>query len=253
MPHSPTLIIGGGLAGLSAAYHLGHNQTVILEAADNPFGLVGSEIKNGFTWDQGPHVSFTEQPYVRELFKDSAEGLLVETPVKVGNRYGAHWIDHPAQTNLYQVPEPLRSKCLNGFLENIKHPHGGALATYRDWLESAFGTAFTDAFPAKYTRKYWTVEPESMSTEWVGSRVLRPSTEDVTQGAKRPLKKNLHYIKTIRYPLHGGYQTFAQKLAANAKIQLATRVTEVDLANKSLKTQSGETWTYDRLISTMVF
>jgi len=30
------------------------------------------------------------------------------------------WIDHPAQTCLYQVPEPLRTQCLESFLETVR-------------------------------------------------------------------------------------------------------------------------------------
>lgn len=110
------LILGAGLAGLSASYHLGHEKCLILEKNLHAFGHLHADFRDGFTWDQGPHVSFTKHEYVKNLFAKSVEGDFDEYEVKTANYYRGSWIDHPAQSSLYQVPEPLRSECLNAFL-----------------------------------------------------------------------------------------------------------------------------------------
>jgi len=112
-----TLILGAGLAGLSASYHIGHDKCLILEKHLHNCGHLHSETREGFTWDQGPHVSFTKSDYVRDLFAKSVLGEFDEYEVKIANYYQGHWINHPAQSNLYQVPEPLRSRCLESFLQ----------------------------------------------------------------------------------------------------------------------------------------
>ena len=64
-------ILGGGLAGLSASFHLGHETCTVYEKRNYAGGHIYSENFNGFTWDEGPHVSFTQNEYVRELFAES--------------------------------------------------------------------------------------------------------------------------------------------------------------------------------------
>ena len=185
------LILGGGLAGLSAAYHLGHANCLILEKAARPFGHAKSWLRNGFTWDEGPHVSFTKNDYVRRLFAESVGGEYDEYEVSIGNYYQGYWIDHPAQSNLYQVPQPLRTECLEGFLNRRPvDPEAKGPSDYAEWLDMAFGHAFAKTFPAAYTRKYWTTDARNLATDWVGARMYRPSEDDVRQGFLGPLSES---------------------------------------------------------------
>ena len=117
MEEVEVLILGAGLAGLSS-YHIGHGRCILLESKSHAFGHISSYEREGFTWDEGPHVSFTKHAYVRELFEDSLVGKFEEYEVTTGNYFKDRWIDHPAQSNLYQVPEPLRSQCLDSFLSS---------------------------------------------------------------------------------------------------------------------------------------
>jgi protoporphyrinogen oxidase len=247
------LILGAGLAGLSASYHLGHDNCVLLEKNLHIYGHLHVEQREGFTWDQGPHVSFTKHDYVRQLFAEGAEGEFDEYEVKTANYFRGHWIDHPAQTSLYQIPEPLRARCLESFLSSRSQDEASATApaNYGEWLERAFGPAFAQTFPAAYTRKYWTREPRDMTTDWVGGRVFLPKVEDVLAGAKGPLDRQTHYITRVRYPKTGGYQTFARKLAKGARVRLGAEVVRIDLVERKVWTASGECYPYRRLINTL--
>jgi len=55
-----TTILGAGLAGLSCSYHIGHQNCLIFEQKSHVGGHIYSHPIGGFTWDEGPHVSFTE-------------------------------------------------------------------------------------------------------------------------------------------------------------------------------------------------
>lgn len=244
------LILGAGLAGLSCSHYLGHENCQILERKGHAYGHIHSEKINGFTWDEGPHVSFTKHSLVRELFADSVDGEFDEYPVKTGNYFRGSWIDHPAQSNLYQLPDPLRGECLASFLgsrvENDAPP-----ANYQEWLERAFGPVFANTFPAAYTRKYWTRDPRDLTTDWVGGRVFQPNVEDVVAGSQGPLDRQTHYITHVRYPRRGGYQAFAQKLATGARIHYGAEVKRIDLRGRRVRTADGRVWTYKRLINTL--
>lgn len=246
------LIIGAGLTGLSCSYHIGHNDCLILEAKSYPYGHIYSEIIDNFTWDEGPHVSFTNHDYVKELFNESVNGEYEEYEVVTGNYFKGHWIEHPAQSNLYQIPEPLRSQCLESFLNSRRDLKEKVIPqNYGEWLHLAFGKVFAENFPYAYTRKYWTVDPVELTTDWVGSRVFNPSVEDVLKGSKGPLGRKTHYIKKVRYPSRGGYQAFAQKLFNGANIELNAEVRKIDLDKKILQTSKGQTFHYENLVNTM--
>lgn len=247
-----TLVLGSGLAGLSSSFHIGHRRCLILEAKPHPYGHIHSEFVDGFVWDEGPHVSFTKHAYVRELFEESLDGKFEEYEVTTGNYFKDRWIDHPAQSNLYQVPEPLRSQCLDSFLSSREQvAKAGDPVNYRDWLHLSFGEVFAETFPSAYTRKYWTVDPAQLTTDWVGGRVFQPSVEDVLNGSKGPLDRQTHYIKKVRYPSHGGYQSYAQRLIDGAKIRLNSRVVRIDLSKQEVYCADGSSYRYRRLINTI--
>ena len=246
------LILGAGLSGLSASYHLGHEKCLIIEKQLHAFGHLHSELREGFTWDQGPHVSFTKNEYVKDLFASSVgnDGF-EEYEVKTANYYRGNWIDHPAQSALYQIPEPLRSQCLESFISSRNSEETKTPGNYQEWLDRAFGPVFAATFPVSYTRKYWTREPKDMSTDWVGGRVYKPNVEDVIQGSKGPLGRATHYITKVRYPRQGGYQSFATKLATGANIRLGAEVVRIDLVEKKVWLATGESISYRRLINTL--
>lgn len=245
-----TLILGAGLAGLAVSYHKGHARCLLLEADDRPFGHIKSHIQGGFTWDEGPHVSFTRHEYVRALFADSVGGGFEEFAAKVGNYFEGHWLDHPAQVALHQVPEPLRSRCVESFLAARQQPLTPP-ANYAEWLVQSLGREFAETFPFVYTEKYWTVPAHELVTEWVGPRMHVPRVEDVVEGAKRSLGRNLHYITTFRYPSRGGYQSFAEKLRQGANIRTGSMVSAIDLAGKKVTLRDGTSFAYQQLVSTI--
>ncbi|MDA7625462.1 FAD-dependent oxidoreductase [bacterium] len=245
-----TLILGAGLAGLSSSYHIGHNKCLILEAKSHAFGHIHSEVLDGFTWDEGPHVSFTKHAYVKELFSDAVNDNFEEYEPVTGNYYHGDWINHPAQSNLYQISEPLRTKCLDSFLSSREKEFADPV-NYDEWLQQAFGAVFAETFPRAYTKKYWTVDPKQLTTDWVGQRVFRPSIDDVINGSNGPLSRNTHYIKKVRYPSEAGYQSFAQKLAKDAKIHLNTVASSIDLLGKIVTSSDGRKYKYNQLINTI--
>lgn len=248
------LILGAGIAGLSASYHIGHEQCLLLEQHEHAFGHVASERRDGFTWDLGPHVSFTKHEYVRRLFQLSVGEQFEEIEVQVGNYYKGHWIAHPAQTSLHQIPEPVRSACLKSFLstrDQINRIDTPAVVNYQQWLEQAFGPVFANTFPCVYARKYWTRDATDLTTDWIGNRILYPNVDDVKEGAVRALGRSMHYITRVRYPRHGGYQAFAEGLRAGSRIAYGASVASIDLASRKVWLADGRCFDYDKLVNTL--
>ncbi len=246
-------ILGAGLAGLSATYHLGQAKgVVVFEAKDHYGGHIYSWQRDGFTWDDGPHISFTMNEYVKDLFAECVDGEYEEVAIKATNCYQGHWIDHPAQTALWQIPEPLRTRCLESFLENSKKTHTPP-KNYEEWLHQAMGPVFADTFPAAYTRKYWTCEPRNLDVDWIGQRVMRPAVDDVVNSAKGPLPGGMYYVndRSPRYPSKGGFLSYCHKLAKGADIRYGKKLEQIDFGKRLLRFADGTQVTYRRLITTV--
>lgn len=248
---SKIIVLGAGLSGLASSYHLGHNHCLIFEKNTYAGGHIFSEYFNGFTWDEGPHVSFTENDYVKEIFAESVNNEYAEYKVETVNYNKGKWVPHPAQSNLFAVSEPLRTECLNDFLSSRSNGKNILPANYDEWLRIAFGNKFADEFSVKYTRKYWTTEPKNMTTNWVGDRVFYPSIEDVINGYKAPLEIQTHYIKKVRYPKKGGYISFARKFTEGANISYKKKLESIDLKDRKLFFEDGTSQNYIKLISTI--
>ena len=252
MSQAHTTILGAGLAGLSCSYHLGHDDCLIFERNSYAGGHIYSHHRDGFVWDEGPHVSFTKHPYVRELFEQSVHGKYLEYEVDVRNYFKGHWIPHPAQSNLWAVPEPIRSDCLDDFLKSRSNIDSvNSPSNYAEWLEQAFGKVFSERFPCVYTKKYWTCEPELMTTDWVGQRVYRPDVEAVERGYYAKPSQSTHYVKAVRYPTKDGYMQFSDKLHEGSNIYFNHCVDSIDLNEHLIVFGNGKQHRYERLISTI--
>jgi len=243
-------ILGAGISGVSASYHIGHGQCVIYEAKPHYGGHIFSFGRDGFTWDDGPHVLFTDSDYVKQVFAEAVDGEFEERAPEVTNYYKGHWIDHPAQSNLYQVPEPLRTQCLESFLQ-ARSRELTTPANYEVWLHQAFGRVFADTFPAAYTRKYWTTEPANLGTDWIGARIYYPSIDDVKGGYKGPLGKSTYWVKKFRYPSRGGFLSFARKLANGARIDYGKTLERIHFGRRKMRFVDGFQAGYETLISTL--
>jgi protoporphyrinogen oxidase len=244
-------VLGAGIAGLATSFHLDHRDAVVFESSSSYGGHARSEHRDGFTWDDGPHISFTANEYVRELFANSVGGAYEECPISPSNYFRGHWIDHPAQTHLYQVPEPLRRECLESFLAT--RDLDGAPANYREWLHQSMGPVFAETFPAAYTRKYWTTDPSNLDIDWIGTRVLKPEVDDVVRGAEGPLPRPTYYVATrdARYPSRGGFMGYTHKLAEGADIRYGKRMERIELARRRMWFTDGSAASYEGLVSTI--
>jgi protoporphyrinogen oxidase len=244
------VVLGAGLAGLSSSFHLEHD-AVIYEATDHYGGHASTEERGSFTWDEGPHISFTTDEYVRELFLESTGGEIEEFPVQATNWFRGSWVDHPAQTSLHQVPEPLRSRCVEDMVAALSVPEAEKPADYGTWLRRTYGETFAENFPAAYTRKYWTTDPSNLGTDWIGPRMYRPTIEEVVAGAKGSLGRSTYYIQAARYPSHGGFGSFTDGFARGARIDYGKRLERAHLGRRELGFADGSQVEFGTLISTI--
>lgn len=246
-------ILGAGMAGFGAAFRC-HQQGVratVYEKKPYHGGHTASHtFPGGFTLDEGPHISFTKQERIKQLFAESVGGEYFESKAHVNNYWQGRWIRHPAQCNLHGLPDDLVVAVLKDFIAGQGAPEP-AIRNYRDWLYASFGKTFADTFPMQYTRKYHTTDAANMSTDWCAPRVYRPNLDEVLRGAVSSATANVHYITEFRYPKRGGFVSFLDLFTRQAELRLGHEVVAVDATQRQLKFRNGTSAGYDRLISSL--
>lgn len=245
-------VLGAGLAGLAAAQRarqLGLSADVF-ERSRILGGHAHSMTKSGFTFDEGPHVSFTKNQVIKDLLANALEGDYREFSSIVSNYWKGHWVKHPAQVNLHGLPVDLVGRCLVDFVRAHAAPEG-PIENYEDWLYAQFGKTFAEEFPFRYTRKYWTVEPRQMATEWVGPRMYKPALEEVIRGALAPTTINHHYITAFRYPNQGGFGAYTAAVRSDANVHFGKDLVALDLVRQRLEFADGSNADYEHLVSSL--
>lgn len=242
-------ILGGGISGISAGYHLGlkGKDAIVFEKNKSWGGLCDQFVlNNGYVFDYFVHLSFTNSSYVKDIFSQSSD-FFKHHPLSM-NYYNGYWIKHPAQNNLSPLPTSEKVQIIADF---INKPTVGVPQNYRDWLLYQFGEYFTVHFPEVYTRKYWTLEAEKMTLDWVGSRFSLPKLEDLLYGAFEERSENFYYAKEMRYPVCGGYKSFLTTMASQTNIQLNKCIELVDLTSRRLDFSDGTNYYYESLVSSL--
>ena len=246
-------VLGSGLAGFGAAHrlHVEGLGSVMYDQHGHHGGHTASFVYDGgWTFDEGPHVSFTKEERIKELFAESVGGEFRSFATKVNNHWKGHWIKPPAQCNLYGLPADLVTRILTDFIQ-AQYAEPGEIVTYEDWLLASFGRTFAETFPMEYTVKYHTTTADNMSTDWIGPRLYRPELEEVIGGALSPTTPDVHYIEGFRYPEHGGFVSFLGRFLGETDLRLGHRLVRLDPAERVLTFENGAVERFDQVISSI--
>ena len=247
--NTDNLILGGGIAGLSAQHELCMNgrDSLILEAQTELGGLLRSFEVSGFTFDQAVHLSFACEPEVREIF--DRVPYWTHKPESL-NWDGDRWLRHPVQNNLYPLPTDVKVEQIASIAQALEKNHG-PLNNYYDWLVAQYGKVFAERYPLRYTRKYWRTEAETLGIDWIGGRMRHPDLREVLRGALSHDQSNTYYVSEMRYPKSGGYFSFIRGLADAAHARCCSRVVSISLTDKKVYTADGCSVNFNNLISTI--
>ncbi len=251
------LILGGGLAGLSTAYHLnrlGGVSSLVVEKEPAVGGTAGSVRQGDFTFDHTGHLLHLHDPYGKRL-------ILRLLGKNVARRERNSWIyssgvhtRYPFQANTYGLPPRAVEECLTGFLETVHWPKPPRSASFRDWCLSAFGTGISRSFMFPYNEKLYRIGLSKLTTEWQGRFVPKPKPAEVLLGALDDQRAGFGYNASFHYPLRGGIQVLPDALAARLKAgQIRTRspVRRVDLREKAAEVEGIGEIRYERLVNTL--
>lgn len=247
---SNNVILGAGIAGISAAYHLkqkGEN-SVIFEKDNDWGGLCGFFEIDGFRFDRFVHFTFAKDEKIAELFAKSSP-LYAHPPVSY-NYWRGCWLKHPAQNNLAPLPIEEKVKIIDSFV-NRPRKDVAEISDYAEWLRVQYGDYFAENFPFAYTRKYWGVEAKQLETKWFGNRLHVSPLPEVLRGAFAEQQENFYYTKFMNYPKKGGFRSIMNECRKGLDIRLNKKAVRIDTAAKQVEFADGTVENYDNLISSL--
>jgi Protoporphyrinogen oxidase len=173
-PNTPpsVVIIGGGPAGLTAAYELSKNDVpaVVLEA-DNTVGGISRTVKyKGYLFDIGGHRFFTKWDEVNKIWDEILGGKFLTRPRLSRIYYQKKFFYYPLK--------PFNALLGLGLLESVRIMFSYAYArlfphkqeeNLEQWVSNRFGRRLYEVFFKTYTEKVWGVPCTEIRAEWAGT------------------------------------------------------------------------------------
>ena len=245
------VIIGGGLAGLSAGHHLAELDPVVLEREPSLGGLCRSFTQDGFTFDCTGHLIHLKDAYTKELI-----ARLLPDAFGSHERLAAIYsketlTPYPFQANTYGLPPEVVRDCIVGFVETLKTP-GATSANFHEWNLRTFGEGIAKHFMLPYNEKFWKQDLRGITSDWVSWAIPKPTLAEVVNGALGLTNKGMGYNPRFIYPKNGGIDCLPLAFAKSIRnIHTNESVEFIDARKKYVRLKSGREEPYEYLISTV--
>ncbi len=214
-------ILGGGLAGISAAYHAEKNghEAVIIEKEKELGGIARSIKWKGCIIDYGPHRFHTKVDWVEKLFKElMGKDLLVRK--RLSRIYTPEgFIPYPPKPEaiLKQGKKTILKIGFDYVTQKIKNKIlGERKESLKDWGVNRFGETLYEIYFGRYNRKIWGVDPSMISYDWGNQRVDGLNMKNVIKKALGIGKAPRTFLTKFYYPKYGA-GSFTKKFAKKVK------------------------------------
>lgn len=245
------LIIGGGLAGVSAGHHLAEYEPLLFEKEQEIGGLCRSFTQDGFTFDCTGHLIHLKNAYTKELVAQLLPDVF-DSHERLASIYSRETITpYPFQANTYGLPPEVVRDCVVGFVESLHADHRNA-DNFHDWVLQTFGAGIAKHFMLPYNEKFWKQDLHGITSDWVSWSIPKPTLEEVVNGALGLTNKGMGYNPRFLYPRDGGINALPRALARSIRnLHMGEAVERIDPAAKTVRFAGGREEPYDYLVSTL--
>jgi protoporphyrinogen oxidase len=265
----PVAIIGGGPAGLTAAYELqkiGGFFPVVLEAGDIVGGIARTETYKGFRFDIGGHRFFTKVPEVERMWHEVLGDDLVMRPRRSRIYYRGRYYDYPLKilNALRNIGPYEAARVVLSYLKWQVRPYPRE-DSFEEWVINRFGGRLYMHFFRSYTEKVWGIPPAQIQAEWAAQRIKNLSLYKALWNAFTGANDTASLIDAFQYPRLGPGMMWEKvrdlvheqggEVRTRSTVDLirrdGNRVLNIDVVRHDERGSSRYTLAADQFISTM--
>lgn len=216
---SQFVIIGGGPAGLAAAYELtchGH-QPVVFEKYDKVGGIARTEEYKGYYFDMGGHRFFTKSEEVNQMWREVMGDDFLRRPRLSRIYYKRKFFNYPLKPINALRGLGVWEGLLIGFsyLRWQIFPYKQE-KNFEEWVTNRFGKRLFRIFFKSYTEKVWGISTSELSAEWAAQRIKDLDLKAAILGMfVKPKQTITTLIEQFDYPRRGPgmlWQTVQRKV-----------------------------------------
>jgi protoporphyrinogen oxidase len=252
-------ILGAGLAGLSAAYHLRDGYDVFEQEA-RAGGLCRTIQRDGFLFDYTGHLLHIRHNYTRQIIQRLLPERYNVLSRKAYVYSHGRYVRYPFQANIYGLPPEVIKECIRGFVNTFRETDcdekeaAATALSFKDWVLDTFGTGIARHFMFPYNQKFWKIPLDELSVDWVSWSVPKPRLDEFLNGALGMKTRDFGYNPTFFYPKTGGVEQLPLAFLCHLppeRMHYMKRAIDIDVEEKLIRFDDDSIYHYDVLISTI--
>jgi protoporphyrinogen oxidase/nucleoside-diphosphate-sugar epimerase len=201
-------VIGGGPAGLTAAYEMqklsSEYTPIVLEADKLVGGISRTESHDGFRFDIGGHRFFTKVKEVEALWHEVGGEDFITRPRKSRIYYRGRYYDYPLKIfNALNNMGPYEAVRIGlSYLKWQMFPTKNE-ENLEQWVTNRFGGRLFYHFFKTYTEKVWGLPCTQIQADWAAQRIKNLSLSKAVWNALTGANDTTSLIEEFEYPRLG--------------------------------------------------